>query len=464
MKQIEQVNVEQMLQEHKQFFQQGTTSTPEFRLEQLRKLKEGIERYETRLTKALQQDLGKGEFETYLTETGFVLDSISKTMKNVKKWMKPQKVSTPLTLWPSKSRIIKEPYGTVLIIGPYNYPFNLVIEPLIGAIAAGNCAVLKPSEHTPNVTAVLRDMISEIFDERYVRVVEGEKETTSALLNAPFDYIFFTGSVQVGKIVMEAAAKNLVPVTLELGGKSPVIVDRTANLDVAAKRVVWGKFLNTGQTCVAPDYLLVHSEIKAAFIAKMKEVIVSYYGENAMHSKDYGRIVNERHFDRLVGIIETDKENVIFGGNSVKEELYIEPTLLEAKSWSDAAMLDEIFGPILPIMEYNELETAIQTINARPKPLALYVFTEDESCEKEVLSRVSFGGGCVNDTILHLANPNLPFGGVGNSGIGAYHGKYSFDLFSHAKSIAKKTTKIDLNVLFPPYDDKKLNMLKKMLK
>ncbi|WP_084157931.1 aldehyde dehydrogenase [Bacillus manliponensis] len=464
MKQIEEVHINQILQEHKQFFDQGATRTLEFRLEQLRKLKEGIQRYEKKITIALQNDLGKSEFETYLTEVGIVLDSIKNTMKRLKKWMKPQKVKTPITLWPSKSHIMKEPYGTVLIVGPYNYPFNLIIEPLIGAIAAGNCAVLKPSENTPNITSVINEMISEIFDKSYIRVVEGEREITSLLINAPFDYIFFTGSVQVGKIVMEAAAKNLVPVTLELGGKSPVIVDETANLDIAAKRIVWGKFLNTGQTCVAPDYIMVHSKVKAEFISKMKEVIGNYYGENPMHSKDYGRIVNERQFDRLTAIIEQDKENIIFGGNSVKENLYIEPTLLEAKSWSDAAMLDEIFGPILPILEYDELKTAIQTINNQPKPLALYVFTEDKNCEKEVLNSVSFGGGCVNDTILHLANPYLPFGGVGSSGIGAYHGKYSFDLFSHDKSIMKKTTKIDINVLFPPYNTNKLNLLKKLFK
>ncbi|PFF88514.1 aldehyde dehydrogenase [Bacillus cereus] len=464
MNQIEKKDIDRILQEHKIFFHQGVTSTLEFRLEQLKKLKDGIQRNETRITKALYQDLGKSEFEAYLTEIGFALDSIKNTMKNLKKWMKPQKVKTPVTLWPSKSQIMKEAYGTVLIIGPYNYPFNLLIEPLIGAIAAGNCAVLKPSENTPNITSVVNEIISEIFDKSYIRVIEGKKETTSLLINAPFDYIFFTGSVQVGKIVMEAAAKNLVPVTLELGGKSPVIVDRTANLDLAAKRIVWGKFLNTGQTCVAPDYIMVHSEIKNALISKMKEVIVNYYGENPMYSKDYGRIVNERQFDRLASIIEKDKENVIFGGNSIKENLYIEPTMLEAKSWSDAVMLDEIFGPLLPIMEYNQLETAIQMINKRPKPLALYLFTEDKKCEEEVLSKISFGGGCVNDTISHIANAHLPFGGVGNSGIGAYHGKYSFDLFSHNKSIVKKSTKIDVSFVLPPYNNKKMKLIKKVLK
>ncbi|HDR6309514.1 TPA: aldehyde dehydrogenase [Bacillus cereus] len=461
---MNQMDMNYILEEHKGFFDTGATKTLQFRLEQLRKLKDGIQRYEKRIVRALYQDLGKSEFEVYVTEVGIVLDSINNTIKNLRKWMKPEKVKTPFRLWPAKSFIMKEPYGTVLIIGPYNYPFQLLIEPLIGVIATGNCAVLKPSENTPHITSVVNELISELFGESYIRVIEGEKETTSTLIHAPFDYIFFTGSVQVGKIVMEAAAKNLVPVTLELGGKSPVIVDKTANLDLAAKRIIWGKLLNTGQTCIAPDYIMVHSDVKEELISKMKETIGNYYGENPIQSKDYGRIVNERQFNRLASIIEQDKENVRFGGTYVKESLYIEPTLLEAKSWTDAAMQDEIFGPILPIMEYNQLERAIQTINKRPKPLALYLFTEDKQCEEEVLSRISFGGGCINDTIFHAANAHLPFGGVGNAGIGAYHGKYSFDLFSHHKSIVKKSTKIDVSFVFPPYSDKKMNLIRKFLK
>ncbi|MBD8499881.1 aldehyde dehydrogenase [Paenibacillus arenosi] len=463
MNQVETIDVQSIVAEHKQFFHKGSTTSLEFRLQQLEKLRTAIQRYETQIHEALYKDLGKSEFEAYATEVGLALNAIQYMMKNLKKWMKPEKIKTPFYLYPSSSYIMKEPYGTVLIIGPFNYPFQLLIDPLVGAIATGNCVVLKPSENTPNVAAIVHKMIKETFNEEYIRVVEGEREITSQLIHAPFDYIFFTGSVAVGKIVMEAAAKNLVPVTLELGGKSPVIVDRTANLEMAAKRIVWGKFLNTGQTCVAPDYLLVHSEVKQQFLSKMKEVIRHYYGENAIQSKDYGRIVNERQFDRLVSIIEKDKSNLLFGGKSVREERYIEPTVLEAKSWSDAAMLDEIFGPILPIMEYSSLEGAIQTINKQPKPLALYVFTEDKMVEQEVLSRVSFGGGCVNDTISHVVNHHLPFGGVGNSGMGAYHGKFSFDLFSHHKSIMKKSTKFDLGFLFPPYENK-LKWIKKVFK
>ncbi|MFD1174812.1 aldehyde dehydrogenase [Paenibacillus puldeungensis] len=446
--------VEQILQEHRKKFHSGYTRSVEFRLEQLKKLSDAIRRNEQQLLSALYQDLHKDEFEAYSTEIGYTLDSIRYMSKHLKQWMKPRKVKTPFYHAFSKSWMHKEPYGTVLIIGPFNYPFQLLIEPLIGAIAAGNTVVLKPSENTPTVAAAVKKLIQETFDETYIRVIEGEKETTSALIHAPFDYIFFTGSVPVGKIVMEAASHNLVPVTLELGGKSPVIVDRTANLDAAASRIIWGKMMNAGQTCIAPDYVLAHEDIKEELIEKMKVVITGFYGPDASQSKDYGRIVNERQFDRLASILETDQANVLFGGKKSREELYIEPTLLAATSWSDAAMLDEIFGPILPIMGFRQLDEAIEMVNNRPKPLALYLFTEQDHIKKEVLSRVSFGGGCVNDTISHVANHHLPFGGVGNAGIGAYHGKYSFDQFSHTKSVMTKSTKLNIKFLFPPYGDK----------
>ncbi|AOZ94523.1 aldehyde dehydrogenase [Paenibacillus crassostreae] len=455
--------MDQYLQEHQQFFYSGQTRNIQFRLQQLSKLKVTIQRYEQQIISALYDDLRKSEFEAYATEIGFCLSSISHTMKHLKRWMKPQKVRTPIHQYPSKSYIVKEPYGTVLIVGPFNYPFQLLIEPLIGALATGNCIVLKPSENTPAVTTIIKKMIKETFNPSYIRVIEGEKETTSILIHAAFDYIFFTGSVPVGKIVMEAAAKNLTPVTLELGGKSPVIVDRTANIPLAAKRIIWGKLLNTGQTCIAPDYVLAHADIKQQLIEEMKHVITNFYGSDARTSKDYGRIVNERQFDRLVAIINKDEANILFGGHVDKDDLYIEPTLLATESWSDTAMQDEIFGPILPIMTYHKLEEAIQMIQSHPKPLSLYLFTEHKQVENEVLGRVSFGGGCVNDTISHVANTYLPFGGVGNAGIGAYHGQYSFDTFSHAKSILKKSTKFDLKVVFPPYGDK-VKLVKKLLK
>ncbi|WP_110932866.1 aldehyde dehydrogenase [Paenibacillus bouchesdurhonensis] len=454
---------DQILQDHRHYFRTGQTRSVQFRLEQLKKLSDAIRRHEQNLLSALYKDLRKNEFEAYTTEIGYVQSSIRHTMKHLRQWAKPKKVRTPFYHVGSKSYMYKEPYGTVLIIGPFNYPFQLLIEPLIGAIAAGNCAVLKPSENTPTVAAAVKLLIQEAFNEEYIRVIEGERETTSSLIHAPFDYIFFTGSVPVGRIVMEAAAQNLIPVTLELGGKSPVIVDRTADIDAAAKRIIWGKMINTGQTCIAPDYVLAHSEIKDELIAKMKTAITSFYGSDARQSSDYGRIVNERQFDRLAAILDKDRANVLIGGNACREDRYIEPTLLNTSSWSDAAMQDEIFGPILPIMGFQQLEDAIQMIISRPKPLGLYLFTNDRRVENEVLTRLSFGGGCINDTITHVANPHLPFGGVGEAGIGAYHGKYSFDLFSHTKSIMKKSTKFDMNILFPPYGDN-VKWIRKLLR
>lgn len=446
--------VESLIGEHRGKLFTGYTRSAAFRRERLEKLADAIRRHERELIAALHSDLGKSEFEAYSTEIGYTLNSIGYTVKHLKKWMKPRRVRTPFYHVASSSRIYAEPYGTVLIVGPFNYPFQLLIEPLIGAIAAGNSAVLKPSEHTLSVTAVVKKLIGETFDKSYVHVIEGEKETTSALIHAPFDYIFFTGSVPVGKIVMEAAARNLVPVTLELGGKSPVIVDRTANLDAAAERIVWGKMMNAGQTCIAPDYVLVHEEVKEALIGKMKKTIDAFYGSDARQSKDYGRIVNERQFDRLAAILDTDRERIVYGGRRERSERYMEPTLLDGVSWSDAAMEDEIFGPILPVMTYGTLEDAIRVVAGRPKPLALYLFTEDSRIEREVMACLSFGGGCVNDTISHVANHHLPFGGVGNAGIGAYHGKHSFELFSHHKSVLNKSTRFNVRFLFPPYGDK----------
>jgi aldehyde dehydrogenase (NAD+) len=453
----------EILKAHKQYFHSGTTKDINFRIRMLRKLKETIKKYEKDILAALHEDLRKSEFEAYSTEIGFVLDSIGYMIKNLKKWSKPVKVKTPIHQHPSKTYIMYEPYGTVLIIGPFNYPFQLVIEPLIGSMAAGNCAVLKPSESTPTISALLKRLIGETFDKEYIRVVEGEREATSALINSPFDYIFFTGSVPVGRIVMEAAGKNLVPVTLELGGKSPTIIDKTANLDIAAKRIMWGKLINTGQTCIAPDYLLVHKDIKEQLIASLKATIIDFYGSDASKSKDYGRIVNTRQFHRLASIIDRDKSKIAYGGAYNKEDLYIEPTLIDNATWSDSSMEDEIFGPILPILEYSDLKLVINMINERPKPLALYLFTEDAAVERKVLNSISFGGGCVNDTISHVASPYMPFGGVGNSGIGGYHGEESFKTFSHRKSILKKSTSFNMNIIYPPYKNK-VDLVRKLLK
>ncbi|MBU3111589.1 aldehyde dehydrogenase [Clostridium lacusfryxellense] len=463
METIDQEAVQSMLNEHNKYFLLGETRDIDFRIAALKKLKNVIKKYEEEIIKALYRDLGKSEFEAYGTEIGFVLDSIGNFIKHLKSWAKTKNVRTPLHQFPSKGYIMYEPYGTVLIIGPFNYPFQLLIEPLIGAIAAGNCAILKPSESTPTVSGLVKKIIEDAFEKEYIRVIEGEKETTSALINSPFDYIFFTGSVPVGRIVMKAAAENLVPVTLELGGKSPVIVDKTANLELAAKRILWGKLINAGQTCIAPDYIFVHKSIKERFIQMLKIEVVNFYGEDASKSSDYGRIVNKRQFDRLATIIENDKNKIIYGGGSNAGALYIEPTIIDKVNWQDDVMKDEIFGPIMPILEYENLDEVIEMINDRPKPLSLYVFTEDKNFETTVLRRISFGGGCINDTISHVASSNMPFGGVGNSGMGSYHGRDSFETFSHRKSILKKSTSMDIKLIFPPYGNRD-KLIRKMLK
>ncbi|MTI46387.1 aldehyde dehydrogenase [Sporosalibacterium faouarense] len=453
--------VNELLKKQKDFFKKGYTSDIDFRLNSLGKLRKSIQYYEKDILEALQVDLGKPHFEGYATEVGYVLDSISYMEKNLKKWTKDKKVKTPIHQALTKSFIRYEPYGTVLIIGPFNYPFQLIIEPMIGAIAAGNTVILKPSQDTVKTEAIIKRIINEVFEEEYISVITGGREVTSELINSKFDYIFFTGSVPVGKIVMEAASKNLVPVTLELGGKSPVIVHKDSNLDKAAKRIMWGKFINTGQTCVAPDYVYIHKDIKDELLQKMKEVLIEFYGDKPKNSEDYGKIVNTRQFDRLVTLIDEDK--VFYGGNYDREELYIEPTILNNVTWMDKVMEDEIFGPILPVMEYGDINKVIDIINSNPKPLSFYIFSENERIQNMTIDRISFGGGCINDTISHVATPYMPFGGVGNSGIGSYHGEYSFYTFSHAKSIIKKSTIFDLNLIFPPYKDR-INILKKVLK
>lgn len=456
-------DVEHMIAAQHEFYYTGATKSVEFRKEQLSRLKKAIQHHEKEIIQALYMDLRKSEFEAYATEVGFVLDSIGYMMKHLDEWMKPEQVKTPLHLLPAKSFIMREPYGSVLIIGPFNYPFQLVMEPLIGAIIGGNCAVLKPSEATVHTTQVIGKIISSTFPPNYIRVVEGEKEETSALIHAPFDFIFFTGSVAVGKIVMKAAAERLTPIALELGGKSPAVIDHTANLEVAAKRIVWGKFVNAGQTCVAPDYLLVHHEVKDKLVHLLKKTMSDFYGKDIQQSSDYGRIVNQRQFDRLKALIQKESQFISAGGNVDSEDLYIEPTLLEGVSWDSPSMEDEIFGPILPIMTYDRLETAVRQIRKRPKPLAAYFFSENEKATNYFLEELPFGGGCINDTISHVGSSHLPFGGVGPSGMNAYHGKTSFEAFTHAKSILKKSTKLPVNIIFPPYKNK-VKLVKSLLR
>lgn len=446
--------IEQKFYDSKAFFNTQQTKDISFRKEQLKKLSKAIKSYESDILEALYTDLGKNKVEAYATEIGITLKSIKNARKELKNWTKTKNVDTPLYLFPTKSYIKKEPYGTVLIIAPFNYPFQLVFEPLIGAIAAGNTAIIKPSELTPNVARVIKRLINETFDANYIEVIEGGIEETQTLIHLPFDYVFFTGSENVGKIVYQAASENLVPVTLEMGGKSPVIVDETANIKVASERICFGKFTNAGQTCVAPDYILVHESVKDDLITALSKTLREFYGQNIQQSPDYGRIVNLKHYHRLTSLLNSAQMNIVFGGHSDEDERYIEPTLLDHVTSDSSIMQEEIFGPILPILTYQSLDEAIAFIHQRPKPLSLYLFSEDENATQRVINELSFGGGAINDTLMHLANPKLPFGGVGASGMGRYHGKYSFDTFTHEKSYIFKSTRLESGVHLPPYKGK----------
>lgn len=449
----------------KQFFETGRTRDLAFRICQLQLLADAMRKNETVLGEALKKDLGKSAFESYATEIGFVLADIRYTIQNLQKWSAPKRVRTPLYLFPGKSKIQKEPYGSVLILGPYNYPVQLLAEPLIGAIAAGNCAVLKPSELTPHVSEAMYQIVHSTFKEEYIACVEGGVEVNQELLSQKFDYIFFTGSERVGRIVMKAAAENLTPVTLELGGKSPVIIEKTANIKEAARRIAWGKLMNAGQTCVAPDYVLVDESRKQQFLTEMKTAFSHLYGKEIKKNPHFGRIVNERHMERLQKILEQDAKYLFCGGEADALQRYIEPAILDlGKDQNAASMQEELFGPILPVLSYHKLEDAVRFVNKRAKPLALYLFTKKRSAERFVLERVSSGGVCVNDTISHLINPDLPFGGVGASGMGQYHGKYSFDTFTHEKSVFYKPADWNLPVCYPPFTKGKMNLVKFFLK
>lgn len=436
------------------FFDTDATKDIKFRKKQLKSLRKEIKKREADILKALNQDLGKGKVEGYASEIGIILKSISMFLKELKNYSKPESMNTPMLQFPAKSYVVREPLGTVLIIGPFNYPFQLIMEPLIGAIAAGNCAVVKPSELTPNTSQVIAEIITAAFEPNYVTTVLGEKDVTSALLKEKFDFIFFTGSTKVGQIVYEAASKHLTPVALELGGKSPTIIDETANIKVAAERIAFGKFMNAGQTCVAPDYILIDRKVKDKFIKAMRNTITEFYGKDIERSEDFSRIVNDSHFKRLSGLIDSAADRIVLGGQTNADSRYIEPTLIDEVTLSDDVMQEEIFGPILPIITFDSRDEVFDIVRTFDKPLALYVFSEDSDFVKTVFKRLSFGGGCVNDTLMHVSNPYLPFGGVGPSGIGTYHGKYSFDLFSHQKAYMTKSTKLETGLLFPPYKGK----------
>lgn len=447
-------DVEKMIADQRSFYFSRTTKDVAFRKEQLLKLKAVIKKYEQDVIQALHLDLRKSEFEAYSTEIGIVYDSIAQFVKNIDDWMKPEPVKTPIHFQPGKSFIVREPYGVVLIIGPFNYPFQLVMEPLIGAIIGGNTAIVKPSEASVHTAVIVKKILEEAFEPQFVRVVEGEKEEVTALIHASFDYIFFTGSVEVGKVVARAAADRLTPIALELGGKSPTIIDQTADLEVAASRIAWGKFNNTGQTCVAPDYVMVHETVYKKFIKIMEKTIAEFFGKDAQQSSDYGRIINVRQFDRLKKILDAETDNITFGGATDRDDLYIEPTIVENVTWQSPVMEDELFGPLLPVMPYKELPLAIHQIRQLPKPLAAYLFSENEKAVDYFLQELPFGGGCINDVITHVGNSHLPFGGVGPSGVKAYHGKASFENFTHPKSILKRSSKLANSLLFPPYKQK----------
>ncbi|MDR6969357.1 aldehyde dehydrogenase (NAD+) [Flavobacterium arsenatis] len=432
-----------------------------FRKQSLIKLLYTIKLYENEITEALYKDFKKPAFETFVTETNIVLDDLKYTINNINSWAKPKKVLPSFLNFPSKEYIYSEPYGNTLIISPWNYPFQLALCPLIAAVAAGNKVTLKPSELTPNTSSLISKIIRETFDPKHVIAVLGDARLSEELLKKRWDYIFFTGSVAVGKIVYKAAAEYLTPVTLELGGKNPCIIDDTANLDLATKRIVWGKFINAGQTCIAPDYLLVKQSIKNKFISLLKKEIINAYGENPEQSPDFARIINKDHWKRLMGLMEF--QDIAFGGSHNEDENYLSPTLIDEPNLESAVMKDEIFGPILPILSYNSNDDLKRIISKSEKPLSLYVFTEDNAFAEKIIQQYSFGGGCVNDTVVHFSNRRLPFGGVGNSGIGAYHGKLSFDTFSHKKAIVKKANWLDIPFRYAPYKNK-LKSIKKILK
>lgn len=456
------VEIKELINKQRKFYSSNISKDLKFRIQNLKLLRSIIIKYEKEIQEALRLDLGKSETEAYMTEIGMVLDEIKYNIKHLAKWAKKKYVSTPLSQFPARSYRIPEPRGLVLIISPWNYPFLLSIQPLIGAIAAGNCVIIKPSEYSVNTSKLLKKILTEIYSEAYVTVVLGEKEVAQELLKEKFDYIFYTGSTKIGKIVMEAAAKNLTPVTLELGGKSPCIVDEKCNVELAAKRIAYGKILNSGQTCVAPDYVFVHQNVKEQFLNCLIKYLNNFLGENALNNSDYPKIINEMQFNRIISLI--DKEHVIYGGGYNRNILKIEPTILTIKDMTSKVMQEEIFGPILPIIGYNNLDYIINYININPKPLALYLFTNNKKIEKRILKEVSYGGGCINDTIIHLANKRLGFGGVGNSGIGEYHGKFSFDTFSHYKSIIKKSNHIDLPVRYHPYSKMKEKLIRMFMK
>lgn len=441
--------IQTLVEKQRRYFDSGATLDVSFRVRTLKKLKAAILRHETEISAALRKDLGKSSFESYMCETGLVLSEIGYMLRHIRALAKEKTVYTPLSQFPSRSFRKPSPYGVALIMSPWNYPFLLAFDPLIDAVAAGNTVILKPSAYSPATSQIIGQIVSECFKESYIAVVTGGRAENTCLLQEHFDYIFFTGSQHVGKQVMKHASAHLTPVTLELGGKSPCLVDKSADLKLAARRIVFGKFLNCGQTCVAPDYVYCDEEIKDALLREIKKQIHKQFGSHPLQNPDYGRIINEKHFDRICGLI--DPEKLVCGGKTDRQSLRIEPTVMDAVTFSDAVMQEEIFGPLLPVLTYHSLDEAIGKINSLAHPLALYLFTRKKEIARKVAARCGFGGGCINDTIIHLATSEMGFGGFGESGMGAYHGKEGFRTFSHEKSIVDKKLWLDLPMRYQPY-------------
>ena len=442
--------IDLLVEKQRAFFATGATLDVNYRIAALEKLRNALQEQEAAIADAIRSDLGKSPEESYMCETGIVLGEISYMLRHIRSFAREKTVATPLAQFASRSYKKPMPYGVTLIMSPWNYPLMLTLDPLVDAIAAGNTAVLKPSAYSPATSALLKSLIGKLYPEEYVAVVTGGREENAYLLEKKFDYIFFTGSKNVGRLVLEKASKHLTPVTLELGGKSPCIVDKSAKLELAARRIVFGKFLNCGQTCVAPDYILCHKDVKDKFVESLKGEILRQYGGNYLENPLYGKIISRKHFDRITGLI--DREKVVFGGHFDGDTQKIEPTVMDNVTWEDAVMGQEIFGPVLPILTYETIEEVIETVNSHDKPLALYIYGEDRQAIREVTSRCSFGGGCVNDCIIHIATSNMGFGGVGESGMGSYHGKTGFDTFTHYKSIVDKKTWMDLPMRYQPYN------------
>ncbi len=456
------MDIEQLVKKQRLYFEKGKTRSVSWRLAALKTLKKAILKYETEIEAALYADLHKSADEAYMCETGMVLSELSYMIGHLRGYARDRRVLTPLAQFHARSFTSPEPYGVVLVMSPWNYPFMLAIEPLVGAIAAGNCAIVKPSAYSPATSEVIAKIIRECFAPHFVAAVTGGREENAALLEQRFDFIFFTGSVSVGRLVLEKASRHVTPVCLEMGGKSPCIVDRTANLKLAAKRIVFGKFLNAGQTCVAPDYLFVQEEVKEKLLQEIERCVRRQLGAHPLDNPNYGKIINEKHFDRLCGLMKSG--TVRFGGECRRERLQIAPTVLTDVLPSDPVMQEEIFGPLLPVMTFRDISEVISYVTRREKPLALYLFTGSRAVQRRILGRVSFGGGCINDTIIHLATSRMGFGGVGGSGMGSYHGRDSFELFSHRRSIVKKYTWIDLPFRYQPYSGWKSALVKLFLR